>query len=325
MNKIIEEITTEVGKVPELALFSHVSPDGDCIGSMLALGFALEKMGKKVYYYNHDPIPDNLRFLPGVEKISNSLPTECPQTLIFIDCAEANRAGGDVEELVRSKTVINIDHHISNDLFGELNWVDSGAAATGEMIYYMIKKMGVPINEDIAVNLYTAIVTDTGRFSFSNTTAQSFRTAAELVEVGIDLAFINNILFEQKTLSQIKLLYKALANLQLLRDGKIAVIVLSRKDFEESGAEENLSEGLVNYARNIESVEAAVLLKELSSSEVKVSFRSNFWLDVNKIAQKFGGGGHIRASGCTLNLPLKEAKEKIVASLEEALNIERDN
>ncbi len=319
MINVPKKLVYEIEKVPELALFSHVSPDGDCLGSMLALGLALESLGKKVSYYNAGPFQPNLTFLPGVDRVKQSIPSNLPDTLVFIDCAEAERVDGITKELFADKVVINIDHHVSNDFFGNINWVNSEAAATGEMVYGLIKVLRVTISKEIAINLYTAIITDTGRFSFSNTTAKSFKIAADLVKTGINLVEINNILFELKTLAQTRLLHKALSNLELLQGGKMAVIVLSQKDFMETGAEENLSEGLVNYARNIENVEAAALLKEINNNEIKVSFRSNTWLDVNQIAAQFGGGGHIRASGCTIDLSLAEAKRVVVAALEEAL------
>jgi phosphoesterase RecJ-like protein len=323
---VLKQIGLEIEKVPEAALFSHVSPDGDCLGSMLALGLALESLGKKVSYYNAGPIPGNLKFLPHADLISSCLPDKLPKMLIFIDCAEVERVNGlPVKKQLAGKTVINIDHHVSNDFFGTINWIDPTAAATGEMVYTLIRKLGIMITEKIAINLYTAIITDTGRFSFSNTTAKSFRVAAELVRTGIDLVAINNILFEQKSLAQTRLLQKALANLELYRGGEIAVILLSQKDFNETEAEENLSEGLVNYARNIEGVEAAALLKEVGRQEIKVSFRSNTWLDVNKVASQFGGGGHIRASGCTIDLPLSEAKTAVISALEEGLRRGRDH
>ncbi len=322
----IAHIASEMNRISEAVLFSHVSPDGDCLGSMLALGLALESMGKKIRYYNPGPLPVNLRFLPGLDPIMTTKPGQFPDTLVFIDCAEADRVyNGIASELFEDRTVINIDHHVSNDCFGTINWVDPNVAATGEMIYKLIKKLGVPITHDIAVNLYTAIITDTGRFSFSNTTADSFKIAAGLVKTGIDLVEINNVLFEKKSLSQTNLLKIALTNLEIHQDGKIALIVLSKEDFEKSGAEENLSEGLVNYARNIENVEAAALLKEIDDREVKVSFRSNSWLDVSEVAQRFGGGGHIRASGCTINASLKGATQEVKAVLEEALRVGRDN
>jgi len=321
----LKQLAHSIREVPEAALFSHVSPDGDCLGSMLALGIGLETIGVKISFYNTSSLPDNLKFLPGIERISKSIPDRLPENLIFIDCADVDRVDSRLKDFFFTRTVFNIDHHISNTLYGKYNYVDITAAATGEIIYNLLRKLKIPITKEIAINLYTAIITDTGRFSYSNTTAKSFKIAAQLVKTGIDLVTINNILFERKSFAQIRLLHKALSNLVLLHDGSIAVIVLSKEDFEETSAEENLSEGLVNYARNIENVEAAVLLKELDDEEIKVSFRSNSWLDVNKVASKFGGGGHVRAAGCTVNLPLTEATQSVVLALEEALKHGRDN
>ncbi|MFA6808679.1 MAG: DHHA1 domain-containing protein, partial [Eubacteriales bacterium] len=193
------------------------------------------------------------------------------------------------------------------------------------MIYTLLKKMHNTFSVDVATNLYAAIVTDTGRFSYSSTTERTHMIAAELLKSGIKLAYIHNKLYEEKPLAYINLLYRALGNLELYNDGKIAVISVSKEDFTKSGAESNLSEGLINHARCIENVETAASLKEVKPLEVKVSLRSNLWLDVNKVANKFGGGGHVRASGCILHMTLSEAKEKIVAALEEALKYERDN
>ncbi|WP_368292688.1 bifunctional oligoribonuclease/PAP phosphatase NrnA [Dehalobacter sp. TBBPA1] len=326
-NKVISELAKKLDTISEAALLTHISPDGDCIGSMLALGIALEGLNKKICYYNPGFLPVNLKFLPGVDKICSVLPPEeFPETLIFIDCAEAERAySGLCPEFLQGKTVINIDHHISNNGFGTVNWIDAGAAATGEMIFHLLGEMGVSMTKEIAENLYTAIITDTGRFSYSNTTVESFRIAAELLKTGLDLVQINNILFEQKSLAQTRLLQKALTNLELHQQGTMAVIVLTREDFEETGADESLSEGLVNYARNIEKVEAAALLKEIAPDEIKVSFRSNTWLDVNQVASRFGGGGHRRASGCSINGTMGQARKMIVSALEEALNVGRDH
>jgi len=321
----LKQLAHSIREVPEAALFSHVSPDGDCLGSMLALGIGLETLGVKISFYNTSSLPDNLKFLPGIERISKSIPDKLPENLIFIDCADVDRVDSRLKDFFSTRTVFNIDHHVSNTLYGVYNYVDVTAAATGEIIYNLLRKLKIPITNEIAINLYTAIITDTGRFSYSNTTAKSLKIAAQLVKTGIDLVTINNILFERKSFAQIRLLHKALSNLVLLHDGSIAVIVLSKEDFEETSAEENLSEGLVNYARNIENVEAAVLLKELDNEEIKVSLRSNSWLDVNKVASKFGGGGHVRAAGCTINLPLTEATQSVVLALEEALKHGRDN
>lgn len=324
-NTFMEEFVDVLRKAPKVALFSHISPDGDCIGSMLAIGLALQKMGKEVVYYNPNPIPGNLGFLPGSRCISQILPNPQPKTLLFVDCTDLGRVNLAKSDIQGNSTILNLDHHISNLNFGDINWVDARASAVGELALSLISQLGVEIDPDIATNLYTAIVTDSGCFQYSNTTAQTHRLTAKLMDFGIDLASIHHNIFDQKPIAQVKLLQCALAGLEIHADGQLALITLSLEDFHKSGAEQELSDGLVNHVRSIAGVESAVLLKEVGPLEVKVGLRSNLWLDVNKIAAQFGGGGHKRAAGCTLKIPLTEAKISIIGAIEEALRSGRNN
>lgn len=321
---LVEEFLEVLRKAPKVALFSHVSPDGDCLGSMLAIGLALEKMGKEVSFYNPNQVPNNLIFLPSSCRIIQKLPDPQPEVLLFVDCTDLGRVNLLMSDISKASTVLNLDHHISNQYFGHLNWVDAGASAVGEIALTLINLLGVEIDIDIATNLYTAIVTDSGCFQYSNTTADTHRLTAALLDKGIDLAQIHHHIFDQKPLSQIRLLQYALNGLEIYAEGQLAVMTLSLEDFQRSNAEQELSEGLVNHARSIAGVETAVLLKEVGPSEVKVGLRSNLWLDVNKVAAQFGGGGHNRAAGCTLRIPIFEAKQKIISAIEEALRIGRN-
>jgi len=321
----LEEMIDVLRKAPTLALFSHVSPDGDCVGTMLAIGLALEKMGKEVSFYNPDPVPSYLAFLPGSSRIKQDFPNSQPRTLMFVDCTDFQRVNLSTSEISPESTVLNLDHHISNQFFGHYNFVDSQASATAEIALTLIKKLGVEIDRDIATNLYVAIVTDSGCFQYSNTTAQTHRLTAELLDIGLDLTRIHHCIFDQKPLAQIKLLQYALNGLEILADGRLAIMVLSLEDFRICGAEQELSEGLVNYARSIAGVEVAVLLKEVGPLEIKGGLRSNLWLDVNEIAAQFGGGGHTRAAGCTLRLPMADAKQIITRAIKEALRIGGDH
>ncbi len=323
-NTLVEEFIEVLGKAPKVALFSHVSPDGDCVGSMLAIGLALEKMGKEVSFYNPSRIPSNLEFLPGSSRICQQLPDPQPETLMFVDCTDLGRVNLSMSDISKVSTVLNLDHHISNQNFGHLNWVDSQASAVGELALTLINLLGVEIDGDIATNLYTAIVTDSGCFQYSNTTAQTHRLAADLLDKGIDLSDIHHKIFDQKPLSQIKLLQSALNGLEIHAKGQLALMTLSLEDFHKSGAEQESSEGLVNHARGIAGVEVAVLLKEVGPLEIRGGLRSNRWLNVSEIAAQFGGGGHSRAAGCTLRVPIEEAKKRIIAMVEEALRIGRD-
>ncbi|MFZ3131129.1 MAG: bifunctional oligoribonuclease/PAP phosphatase NrnA [Desulfosporosinus sp.] len=319
-----EEMIEILRKAPKVALFSHVSPDGDCIGSMLAIGLALEKMGKEVSFYNPDPVPSYLAFLPGSSRIRQELPCPQPKILLFVDCSDLGRVNMTRSEILGDSTVLNVDHHISNLFFGDFNWVDAQASAVGEVALTFINRLGVEIDGDMATNLYTAIVTDSGCFEYSNTTAQTHRLTADLLDKGVDLLSIHNNIFNQKPLAQIKLLACALNGLEIHADGQLAIMILSAEDFQGSGAKQELSEGLVNHARSIAGVEVAVLLKEVGP-EIKGALRSNLWLNVNEIAAQFGGGGHQRAAGCTFRIPMAEAKQGITTAIEEALRIGRDH
>jgi Exopolyphosphatase-related proteins len=319
-----EEIIEILRKAPKVALFSHVSPDGDCIGSMLAIGRALEKIGKEVSFYNPDPLPGYLAFLPGYSRIRQELPCPQPKILLFVDCSDLGRVNMTRSEIYGDSIVLNLDHHISNLFFGDFNWVDAQASSVGEVALTLIKRLGVEIDGDMATNLYTAIMTDSGCFEYSNTTAQTHRLTADLLDKGVDLLSIHNNIFNQKPLAQIKLLACALNGLEIHADGRLAIMTLSAEDFQESGAEQELSEGLINHARSIAGVEVAVLLKEVGP-EIKGALRSNLWLNVNEIAARFGGGGHQRAAGCTFGTPMAEAKQCITTAIEEALRIGRDH
>ena len=320
-----DEMIKVLRKAPKVALFSHVSPDGDCIGSMLAMGLALEKMGKEVSFYNPNSVPSYLSFLPGSSRIRQELPSPLPQILLFVDCTDLGRVNMSRSQISGDSTVLNLDHHISNLFFGDFNWVDAQASAVGEVALTLISQLGVKIDADIATNLYTAIVTDSGCFEYSNTTAQTHRLAAGLLDNGADLSRIHHNIFNQKPLAQIKLLQCALNGLEIHADGQLAIMTLNAEDFQKSGAEQELSEGLVNHVRSIAGVEVAVLLKEVGPQEIKGGLRSNLWLNVNEIAALFGGGGHQRAAGCTLRIPMAEAKQSITTAIEEALRIGRDH
>ena len=319
----LARLAEKLKKASEVALFSHVSPDGDCIGSMLAIGLALEELGKKVEFYNPDPLPQNLAFLPGASRISVWSQGALPQTLLFVDCADLRRASVDSTQLPSQAICLNLDHHISNENFGHVNLVDPEAAASGELAFDLIRELGVPLNRELAENLYTAILTDTGSFQYGNTTAKTHRVAAELIAVGIDIVSIHHEIYDQKPLAQVRLLQRALASLEIYAEGQLGMMSLSLADYAASGAGDELSEGLVNHVRTIQGVEAAVLLREVETGKVKVGLRSNIWLNVNEVAARFGGGGHKRAAGCTIPASLQEAKSLIRASIEEALQVGR--
>ncbi|WP_422445727.1 DHH family phosphoesterase [Thermoanaerobacterium sp. DL9XJH110] len=291
---------------------SHIMPDGDSVGSLLALALALKKEGKIVFAVINDAIPEKYKFLPGSDDIIRAHVNKC-DVVISLDCGDTQRLGFGRALKDLGNIVVNIDHHKSNSFFGDINLVDSKASSAGEIVYRLIKRI-TRIDYEIALCLYTSIVTDTGSARYSNTTPFSLKILAELVEMGVRPDFVSRRVFETKSLSSIFLLKSALDTLEISGDGKVASMYITKSMMETSGAREEDTDGIINYAREIEGVEVAVLFRE-TGDFIKVGLRSNEWLDVSKIAEDFGGGGHARASGCILKTSLWEARDAVLKSI----------
>jgi phosphoesterase RecJ-like protein len=288
----------------------------------LALARTLEARGTAVTCFAAEEAPANLCFLPGLERIVHT-PPPTPPLVIFVDCADAARAGFQ-PVLPPGGATVNIDHHISNDFFADWNYVDTRAAATGEIMYALLRRLGPIRDEQTALCLYTAIVTDTGRFSFSNTTARSLRVAAALRPY-VDVAELNEIIYERRPLAQVRLLERALGRLVFPAGERVALVALSAEDYAAAGAELNMSESVINYIRAIRGVDAAVLLKEAEPGLIRVSLRSNGAADVNRVAGRFQGGGHQRAAGCVCRGELRAVTEDVLRALKEEMDSGRDN
>jgi phosphoesterase RecJ-like protein len=306
---------------------SHVNLEGDALGSQLALGHLIEKMGKKkVWYVDETPVPETYRFLPKQEKVSTdlSIPRKA-EILITVDCPTQERIGEVARYIGDDTLVVTIDHHISNQRFGDLNWVQPKAAATGEMIYTLYKTAGIPIDKTAAMSLYAAIATDTGQFSYSNTTAQTHHVIAELIARGVEPYFISERIYESNSLGSRRLLGKVLDTLDVVHDGKTGYVCVTRQMLQETGCTADDTDGFCNYARSLKGVEVGLLFRETEESrKVKISFRSKGTIDVNQVAGEFGGGGHRAASGCVVDGSLEEVKEKVLASVERTLETTKD-
>lgn len=297
----------------------HVQPDGDSLGSVLALGIALQAKGKEVTIVSSDPLPDLYDFLPGIkEVVVGSVPEKDYDLMVVLDCSVPERLGSTITPLVNSGLpVVVIDHHVNNQPFGNYNYVQSTAAATGEIIIDLLEQLGIPLNLDLAINLYTAIVTDTGSFRYENTTPETHVKIARLLECGVPVSLLSNLIFGERPLKSIRLLVVALNNLEVSECGRIAWISIERKKIEAMGAADQHVEGLINYPRKIKGVELAISFREMDENRVKVSFRSKYTVDVNVLAKKFGGGGHVRASGCTIEGKLWDVKEAVIKEAKE--------
>jgi len=316
---IISDIARHISSSSSIDIVTHVMPDGDAAGSALALALALDKQGLRTIVVKNDTFPKNYSFLPGQNLMVDFRDiSERPKTLVALDCGDAERLGKAKALLDKAETVINLDHHISNTMFGNLNLIDTNAAATAEIVYQLIKLMGVKIDIDIGTCLYTAIIADTGHFKYDNTTWITHAISGELINIGVNASNIARHVFSSRTFSKTKLIGKAIESINIYHEGKTAVMVVTRKVLDHIGSSPDEMEGIIDFARDIEGVEVAVLLKEVEENEFKIGFRSKEYMDVSEIAGSFGGGGHKKASGCTVKGRLEDVQEQILENIEKA-------
>jgi phosphoesterase RecJ-like protein len=307
----------------QFLVVSHLNPDGDAISSTLAMSCLLRRLGKTFVTANEGPVPNKFAYLPecgSIVDLSQSATQPAGfAKVIAVDCADRERIGKAQRLFAVDCAVLNIDHHVTNTRYGEVNVVRSDAAATVEMIYELARYCSVPIDLELANCVYTGLLTDTGGFRYANTTPQVMRIAAELLDLGVQGSALAQQTLETMSPAQIGLLQRALASLNFSADKKIAWIALTAQQLAETGAANEDTDGLVNYARNIEGVDVGLLFKQKSEREVKVSLRSSGRADVSRIAQAFAGGGHTRAAGCTIYSELPEAIDQVVREVGSAL------
>jgi phosphoesterase RecJ-like protein len=300
-------------------MLGHVHPDGDVLGTLLGLGLALEGAGWPVTFAGPHPVPEMLSFLAGAERWQ--VWERAPRTfdlLVLTDCPNDERTEGLLNGARGPDSrVFNIDHHPDNRLYGTVNWIDSGAAATGEMVFDLIRALGLTITPGIATALFTAIHTDTGSFRYSNTTARTFRIAGELTALGANPALVSDWLYQRRPVDALGKLGEVLQRVNVSRDGRVAWLVLPRELASDAFV---TAEDLVTYPRSIRGVQVAVLLREEGDGLVKASLRGKGVVPVNRIAHRFGGGGHENAAGCTLRGTLDEATSALLAAVGESLD-----
>lgn len=294
---------------------SHARPDGDAIGSVLALGMLLEQMGKEAEMVSADPVPQVYRMLPCVKKVRVAQKVSgAYDAVILLECDGLERAG--VRGLERS-FLINIDHHYSGRGYAQLNWINQSAASVGEMVYRLGISAGLTMTPQIATCLYTTLLTDTGGFHYGAVDASTFEIARALVDAGADPVGIAQQISFSAPVSKMRLLGAALNNLH--REGRVAWLWVTHKEVARTCAAEEDAEGIVNYALGIEGIEAAAFLRELPDGQVRVSLRSKGHLNVAEVAERMGGGGHKTAAGCTCDGPLAKAVKEIPTILKNAL------
>ncbi len=303
-------------------VLTHYRPDGDAVGSQLALTILLKDLGKQVEAWNDDEVPAKFRFLPQSNLITRP-PAEPKDfdVVIAIDTSTWQRLGSAVQRIHTRKHFVNIDHHVSNEKFADINWIVPAAPASGQIAFDLVKRGGFKLTREMATCLFAAISTDTGSFSYGSTTAESLRVAAELVDTGINVGEICRHVYESYPYARLMLLQKALAQLQLTDGNRVAYTWVTTEMFEESGAKREDTEGLIDYARAIDGVLVAILFEEMTEpGKTRISLRSKHpKLDVNSVARRFGGGGHREAAGARIAGEPHEIERKVLAVVSEAL------
>ena len=308
-----------------LFLCTHIMPDGDAIGSLLAAGHMLEAMGKRVVLACADDVPRRFRCLPGWERIvkPTGLNPKDFDAALSLDCSDEGRSGACLEVYGKIPIRLQVDHHGTNPLYADQNEVDPTAPAAGILVARLAEGLGVPLNRDIAVCLYAAISTDTGNFSFDCTDAETFRVMSDLMEVGLPLAELNLKLFRERDPAQLRLLGRAIQGMWYEAEGRLAVMVLTWKDFEACGALSEHSDTLVNYGLETTGTEMALLARETEEGRIKFSLRARPPLRVDLIAARLGGGGHAQASGITMEGPIGAAVSRVIREMLQSLDGEK--
>jgi phosphoesterase RecJ-like protein len=317
---MMEQVISQLRKSKRILVASHANPDGDAIASLLAMGLSLDSLGKTTTLYNESQLPVVYRFLPAFDRIQHLIgTTDQYDTAVILDCGNLERVGKVADIIRQIPVLINIDHHYTNDGFGHYHHVAPSACATAEIVYQLIKDMGVSIDRDIASCIYTGILTDTGSFRFSNTNRSSFIICDEMVGRGVKPELIAQHVYGTYSLGRIKLLNLALDSIEITPNGELALMVVTKDMMSETGTFPCDADGLINYARSIETVKLAAMIQESMEKKADaslqkgfhVSLRSNGTVDVAAIAALFGGGGHFTAAGFHLDLPLAEVKKKL--------------
>jgi phosphoesterase RecJ-like protein len=317
----MEQIIEQIKKSDRILIASHMDPDGDAVGSLLAMGRAVLKLNKQFTLFNASPIPAVYRFLPAVESIVRDLDdVNRYSSAIILDCGDLSRIGKICAQVKQIPCIINIDHHISNTGFGDHLLIDTNACATAEIIYRLIKRLEVAIDKEIGASIYTGILTDTGSFRFSNTNRAAFAISQEMTECGVDPYSIAQEVFGTYSLERIKLLNLALDSIEISGNGKVSVMTITQSMLAETGTDSEDVDGMIHYAKSIEDVRVAALIHEQHNGEVQssnrpryhVSLRSDGTVDVAAIACNFGGGGHSMAAGFQIEMSLKDLKSEII-------------
>lgn len=316
----IREILDKLISSNKIGITCHVSPDGDSLGSSLALLQVLLKLGKDAYIITKEHLPKDFSYLPYSNEFNkqNNTALENTDAVIVLDCGNTDRINGNLDFEDQQYTLINIDHHLSNDLYGNINYIDTKAAAVAEIIYEILTELNVELDKNIATCLYTSLLTDTGSFRHSNTTLNTHRIAGILISTGIDFTEIHRILFENKSVSRVKLYGKVIDSMEMYLNNKLCIMYLNKNILGNSEENKGDTSDIITIGTQIDSVEVTALIKDTEQG-TKVSLRSKNVVDVRKISEEFKGGGHVRAAGFSTNENSETIKNILIKKLENEL------
>ncbi len=315
IRSIVEAIRTH----HTFLLTTHENPDGDAVGATLALASYLRRLGKTVTVHICDPVPEMFRFLPGADTVLQIIPSGSYEIGFVLDIGELHRAGKVFCDCTEIGMLINLDHHLHCDHFGDINLVDPDACATGAIIYRIIRASNDQIDYDTALCIYTAVIADTGSFRYSNANPEAFHIASEMVVAGVNAWAVAEKLYESQPRQRLELLALVLGTITFSSRGDCAAITVTLEMYEKTSANAELTDGFINYPRSIKGVEVAILFRELAPELFKVGFRSKGKVDVSALAAVFGGGGHHNAAGCTITGSLEYVRRQVFAHLECAI------
>ena len=316
--KQIAEIREAILQRQCFVLTSHARPDGDAIGSQVAMALALRQLGKSASLVDADPAPPQFQTFPVVRDIEVSTTVHGHfDAAIVMECGDLSRTG---VEGFDKYFVINIDHHPGNKMYGDLNWFDEGSAACGEMVFDLIDALGVTLTPEIATHIYIAILTDTGGFHFSHITPRTFDICRRCTEAGAQPEAIARAVYDSSTMGRLRLMGAVLHNLEFEAGGRLAIANLSLRLLEETGASHEDSDGLINIPLTVKEVQSVAFFKEIAPESYRISMRSKGDVDVNSVARTFGGGGHRNAAGCALDGPYADVRARLLAEMIRALS-----
>lgn len=319
MRRSLQKAVQALRQADRIVLASHINPDGDSLGSMLGLGWALTALGKEITLLSADGVPEIYRWMPGADQIHKKTERTDFDLAVVCDVGALERVGsGVVHTINATPLVMDIDHHVANGAFGAIRLLDARSASTAEIVWRVVLSLERAArctlrSREMAECLMTGIITDTGSFRYLNVTPETFRTAARLQRLGAVPAFITDLVYENRSLASIQLLGRSLSSIRRSPDGRIAWAHVTARDFAETGATDEDTEGIVNHVRAIRGTEIGILFREIPGRKVRISLRGRDGADVNRVAAAFGGGGHRLAAGCNLDPPLEDVEERVVA------------